>query len=178
MDLLDAIKKRRSVRSYKKDPVPRNLLLELVEAGRWAPTGGNRQYWKFIIVDDPKVMEMVKLVSPMMWGVSPVAIVVCQDLTRRELGEEIKGGYGECAGFPSQNILLAAHSRGLGSCAIGGFNKEALKEVLNIPETMWPMLVITVGYPGEEPEPKTRRPLSETVFLNSCKNPWRDEDEL
>ena len=172
MDALTAIKERRSIRQYKDEPVPLEVLEIIVKAGTWAPTGANKQYWKFIIVNEPQVMRMVKQVSPMMWGISPAAIVVCQDLNRLEVSEQVKGGYGECSGFPSQNILLAAHALGLGSCAIGGFNKQAIIEILSIPEDLWPMLVINVGYPAEEPKPKPRRPFNEVVFLNSCDNPW------
>jgi nitroreductase len=177
MDVVDAIKNRRSIRRYKDTPVPLNILRKIVEAGTWAPTGANKQYWKYIIVNEPKVMKMVKQVSPMMWGISPAVVVVCQDLKRLELSEQVKSGYGECAGFPSQNILLAAHSLDLGTCAIGGFNKQAIKDILDIPDDLWPMLVINIGYPDEEPTPKPRRPLEEVVYLNSCYNPWVEKNE-
>jgi len=174
LDLLSAIRERRSIRSYKPDPVPLEMMEKLIDAGRWAPTGGNRQYWKFIAVTDPGVMKMVKRVSPMMWGESPAAILVCLDLDRSSLSEEARRGYGELAGFPSQNIMLAAHALGLGSCAIGGFNRQAVREILDVPDDMDPLLLITLGYPGEAPEPKPRRPLSEIAYLDSCKNPRGD----
>jgi nitroreductase len=177
MNIIQVIKNRRSIRRYKKNPVPLNLLKTIVESARWAPTGANKQYWKYIIVNDPIVMKMVKTVTPMMWDESPASIVVCQDLARRNLTEDMKQDFGECSGFPSQNILLTAYHLGLGSCAIGGFNKIALKEILDIPDDMWPMLIITVGYPDEDPEPKPRRPFSEVVFLNSVKNSLSDNDE-
>ena len=62
-------------------------------------------------------------------------------------------------------------------CAVGGFNKQFAIDILNIPEELWPMLLITVGYPDETPEVKPRRPMSEVAYLDSCNNPWRTDDE-
>lgn len=176
MDVLSAIRDRRSIRRYRADPVPLETIERLLDAGRWAPTGGNRQYWKFIAVTDPGVMRMIKRVSPMMWGESPAAIFVCLDLDRSNLSEEARRGYGECAGFPSQNIMLAAHALGLGSCAVGGFNRRAVKEILDVPDDTDVQLLITLGYPDETPEPKPRRPMSEVAYLDSCNNPWGETD--
>ena len=103
-----------------------------------------------------------------MWGQSPAAIIVCLDLNRIKRGD---------AGYTSQNIMLAAYDLGLGTCAIGGFNRKAIKKLLNIPEDMEPKLLISLGYPDESPDQKPRRPMSEVAFLNSCKNPWSNEDE-
>jgi len=176
MGVLDAIRDRRSIRRYRPDPVPLDAIEKIIDAGRWAPTGANRQYWKFIAVTDPKIMRMIKRVSPMMWGDSPAAILVCLDLDRSSLGEEARRGYGEIAGFPSQNIMLAAHALGLGTCPIGGFNKRAVTDILDVPDDMDVHLLITLGYPDEAPEKKPRRPMSEVAYLNSCRNPWREAD--
>jgi nitroreductase len=174
MDTSNAIRTRRSIRKYKPDPVPLEMIKKIVEAGQWAPTGGNRQYWKFISVNDPKIMKMIIRSSPMVWGDAPAAIFVCKDTGRRHLSEHIRNtDYGECCGYPAQNIMLQAHAIGLGTCAIGGFNKEVAIDILDIPEDMWPMILITLGYPDEEPKAKPRRPFSEVAYLNSCKNRWQ-----
>lgn len=177
MDISNLIKNRRSIRRYKTDPVPIELIEEIIDAGRWAPTGGNKQYWKFIVVDDEKVMKMVQRVSPMFWGEAPAAIFVCLDLTRSTMSEEARKGHGNVAGFPSQNIMLAAFALGLGTCAIGGFNKLAIREILDIPKDLDPILLITLGYPDEDPPKKPRRPMSEVAYLNSCNNPWREVND-
>lgn len=174
METLEAIKTRRSVRRYKPDPVPLDLVKKIIEAGQWAPTGASKQYWKFIAVTDPKVMKMILRTSPMVWGASPAAIFVCKDLARAGIDELQKRGSGEACGFPSQNVMLAAHALGLGTCAIGGFNREAAIDILDVPDDVWPMLLITLGYPDEEPEAKPRRPKSEVAYLNSCNNPWEE----
>jgi nitroreductase len=174
MDVLTAIKDRRSIRRYTEKAVSNDVMNDLIKAGQWAPTGGNRQYWKFIAITDKNVMKMVKRASPMMWGESPAAILVCLDLTRSSIKPEGHRGYGEIAGFPSQNIMLAAYALGLGSCAIGGFNRKALIDILEIPDDLEPKLLITLGYPDEAPMPKPRRSIKEVAFLNSCNNHWRE----
>jgi len=130
MNIFDAIRGRRSIRRYKREKVPLELIEQIIEAGQWAPTGKNLQYWKFIAVTDPCLMKMVKTVSPMLWGESPAAILICLDLklTTPLLHEGVISS--ELAGFPAQNMMLAAHALGIGTCAIGGFNREAVKELL------------------------------------------------
>ena len=170
MDVFDAIKSRRSVRKYKPDAVPLDVLEKLVEAGQWAPTGANRQPWKFIVVSDARVMRNVKRLSPMMWGAAPACIFVCLDLTRNSTPPEARIGL--ATGFPSQNVMLAAYAHGLGTCPIGGFNRDAIRKLLSIPEDMEPMLLITVGYPDETPEVKPRRPIEEIAYIDNCGRPW------
>ena len=170
MDVFTAIKGRRSVRRYKMDPVPLDVLGKLVEAATWAPTGANRQPWKYVVVADPKVARNVKRVSPMMWGAAPACIFVCIDTTLNGARPEARTGL--ATGFPSQNIMLAAYALGLGTCPIGGFNRDAVRRLLEIPDELDPMLLITVGYPDETPEVKPRRPMGEVAYIDSCGRPW------
>ena len=172
METLEAIKTRRSIRTYKPDPVPLDLIEKIIEAGQWAPTGANSQYWKFIVVTNPKIMKFILRASPMVWGDSPAAIFVCKDGSRGRISDIERKDHGECCGYPAQNVMLAAHALGLGTCAIGGFNRDAAIDILNIPDDVWPMILITLGYPDEDPKPKPRRPMSEIAYLDSCKNPW------
>ncbi len=79
MDVFDTLRGRRSVRKYKSDPVSLDVMEKLVRAGQWAPTGANRQSWKFIVITDARVMRNVKRLSPMMWGAAPACIFVCLD---------------------------------------------------------------------------------------------------
>ena len=80
MDLLKAIVERRSVRSFQADPVPEDRLRRLVEAGIWAPSGGNAQTWCFIIVTDGASIRRLKMLSPGLLGNPPAVIVICQDI--------------------------------------------------------------------------------------------------
>lgn len=82
MDVLDAIKGRRSIRCYKEDPIPDELIQKILEAARWAPSGGNIQPWKFIVVRDRILLDLLKKVSPGYLGDAPLAIVICSDKER------------------------------------------------------------------------------------------------
>jgi len=175
MDAFDAIYTRRSIRKFKQQPIPLLILKKVVEAGRWAPTGANLQYWRFLVITEPHTLRMVKVVSPMYYGEGTAAVVVCLDMdAARSHGITLASSEGP--GFAGQNILLAAHASGLGACPVKGFNKKALTEVLEIPPNLEPMLLISLGYADETPEAKPRRPFSETHYLNSFKTPWREQD--
>src|SRR5450830_1001641 len=81
MDVWAAIRNRRSIRKFTDDPVEDEVLKNLVlEAGIWAPSGGNAQAWRFLVITDPKILHKVKLVSPGLLGTFTSVIVVCQDL--------------------------------------------------------------------------------------------------
>jgi len=78
-------------------------------------------------------------------------------------------------GFAAQNIMLAAHALGIGSCAILGFSRTAIRKILDIPEGLEPSLLIALGYVADVPKPWPRRPWTETVFLNSGNIPLGEE---
>lgn len=169
MDVLEAIKGRRSIRKYKLKPVEREIVKKLLEAAHWAPSGGNIRPWKFIVVEDSKMLEMIRKISPGYFGEAPLAILVCSD---REKAYRVGGTLGrdylsivDCA-MAAQNILLAAYAMGLGTCVVKSFSQKAMKEILEIPKDIEPELLIIVGYPDQTPSPPPRVPLSEIVYLN------------
>jgi len=155
--LLDLIMQRRSVRKYLSKEVPSVEIERLLEAARWAPSGGNMQPWQFIIITDKKIIESVKMFSPGLLNLPPAIIGLCLDKTR-----QISPGHPDHLidlGAAMQNILLMAHSMGLGSTVIGSFDREAVSELLSIPDRLELTLLVAVGYPGEEPCPTPRLPL-------------------
>ena len=163
--VFEAITERRSIRSFTDKSVSLNDLKKLVAAAKWAPTGSNRQQWKYVIINDPKVMKKVIMISPLLRGKPTAAILICL--------EKARGG--GRVGFPAQNIMLAAHALGLGSCAIGGFSRTAGRKIIDIPLELDAQLLIALGYAADVQEPLPRRPWSETVFLNSCSNPYEEK---
>lgn len=156
--LMEAIKGRRSVRRYKKEPVPMEKLMLLVEAARWGPSAGNSQPWEFLLINDKDVVDALRTVSPGWLFEAPALIVMC--INRRR---ETDWSYFD-VGAAMQNILLCAHSLGLGCCPIGSFVVEVLMELLDIPDHLKPVLLITVGRPDEEPPATTRLSLEELIF--------------
>lgn len=159
MELWEAIKGRRSVRSFRDRPVEPELLERLVEAGIWAPSGGNAQTWHFVVVTDPEQLRRLKMVSPGMLGDPPAAIAVCQDMeeARRKGGEQGRILALLDAAMATQNILLAAHDAGLGTCVIASFHKGAVRRLLGLPERMEPVLLVSVGWPERVPAPPPRK---------------------
>lgn len=175
MEVFEAIKSRRSVRKYKLKPVPDELVEKILEAGRWAPTGGNIQPWKFIVVKNPKTLDMIRKVSPGYLGNAALAVVVCSDRKRAyKIGGKLGRDYlciADCA-MAVENMLLAAYALGLGSCPVKSFSSTAVKEILEIPEGIEPELLVIIGYPDERPTAPPRFTLEEITYLNKYDEKW------
>jgi len=156
--LMDSVKHRRSVRKYKKESFPMEELIPFVEAARWAPSAGNSQPWEFLLINDDDIVKTLKSVSPGWLMDAPALIVVCLNKYR-----ETNWSYVDI-GAAVQNMLLYAHSKGYGCCPIGSFAVETVKELLELPTQLEPVLFMTVGYPDEEPSATTRLSLEELIF--------------
>ncbi|NLS44673.1 MAG: nitroreductase family protein [Firmicutes bacterium] len=173
MGVMGVIKERRSVRAFKTDKVPDDILLELVEAGTWAPSASNIQAWYFIVVNDQHVLEQTAAFSPGLLGNPPALIVACSD---KQLAFENGGEIGErelclmdlC--MASQNIMLLATEKGLGTCPIKSFNGPALSKILRLPDHISPELVISIGYPKNNPPTPLRKPVNKVSYFNK----WGD----
>lgn len=130
----------------------------LVEAARWAPSAGNSQPWEFLLINDEDAVDTLRTVSPGWLFEAPALIVMCINRKR-----ETDWSYFD-VGAAMENMLLLAHSLGLGCCPIGSFLLQTIMEFLELPEHLKPVLLITVGYPDEEPSATTRLSLEELVF--------------
>ena len=158
MEVFKALRERRSIRKYKEVPVPQNKLDAVLEAGRIAPSAGNRQPWKYVVVTDP---ETRKKLVPMcrnqeFVGQAGAVIVACApDPSLKWHMVDI--------GIAVDHMTLAAHALNLGTCWIGAFEPEAVKELLAIPEEVKVVCILPVGVPDGEGTPKPRKPLDEIV---------------
>ena len=168
MELWEAIRGRRSVRSFVNKPVEPALLERLIEAAVWAPTGGNAQTWIFIVVNEKSRIEKIRAISPGLLGEPTALIVVCQD---KDLAYKKGGELGRDtlsvmdAAIASQNIALQASAEGLGSCLVLSFHKKGIQGLINLPEHIVPELLITLGYSAESPTPPKRK-FEEVTFFN------------
>jgi len=155
MDIWTAIKNRRSIRNFTADPLEEEKLRDLIlKAGIWAPSGGNVQAWRFIVVTEQKILNKLKLVSPGLLGVPQAIIVVCQDLVYAlERGGElgVKTLSLMDTAMAAQNIMLAAYAAGLGTCPIASFHPEAVQKIMRLPVHIYPQLLISVGFSKETP---------------------------
>ena len=118
MDVFEAIMNRRSIRRYKPDAVPRELAERMLDAARWAPSGSNIQPWRFIVIEDKKILDLIRKVSPGYLGETPLAILVCSDKEKElKVGGVLGRDYlsvADCS-MAVENMLLAAHALGLGT---------------------------------------------------------------
>ena len=172
MDFSEAIKGRRSIRSFKKIEVSNDVVEKLIDAARWAPSAGNIQPWEFIVVRNSETKA--KLASAALGQTfvqeAPVVIVVCADENRALQGYGFRGKSLFCiqdTAAAAQNIHLAAYSLGLGTCWVGSFREDEVTEILQIPEGIRPVAIIPVGYPAESPAPPNRRSLSRIVHYET-----------
>jgi nitroreductase len=156
MEAIEAICTRRSVRKYTNQPVSEELVTELLQAAMYAPSAGNEQPWHFVVIRDRQILHAIPEFHPyasMVRRVS-VAILVCGDP-----GLEKYGGRWmlDCAAA-TQNILLAAHARGLATVWVGIYPETdriaGIRRLLDLPETIAPLSLIPIGYPAEQvPQP-------------------------
>lgn len=160
MDVIEAILGRRSVRAYEAEPVSEEVLHELVEAGIWAPSGGNAQTWRFVVVTEPRRIRQLRMLSPGLLGEPPAVIVICQDVAEAErrgdkLGKEVLTLMDTA--MAAQNIMLAAYAEGLGTCAVCSFHPGGVQKLLRLPENIVPQMLVSVGIPKTIIKPPKRR---------------------
>ncbi len=156
-----AIYGRRSIRNYQDRPVEREKIVRLLQAAMAAPSACNIQPWEFIVVTKPETVAAIKA-SIRQWGGwnAPVILAVC-GYTPYIPWQGDPGTF-DCAAA-IENILLAAPELGLGTVCVGGFDPAALRQILDIPESVHPVCLVYLGYPAEQPEPRTQY-LEEAVY--------------
>ncbi len=164
MDTLEAIQKRRSVREYTGDPIPLADIEKMLDAARMAPSGYNRQPWQFIVVTDRTMIQQLSKGGDW-WEKSAAIIAVVMDPTSEFWVED-----GSAA---IENILLAATALGYGSCWLQGSTRpfEAeFKQLLNIPEHLDLLSLVSIGVPANWPQAKDKKPLEAIVHWETYKN--------
>jgi len=163
MSLIDVILNRRSIRRYKSDPIPEDVLHRILEAGRLAPSAGNRQPWHFIVITDPEIKDKLSQ-GRWNWFIkdSALTIVGCgyvdTPYARKWSTVDVT--------IALQNMVIAAQAQRLGSCWIGDFKQREVKKILGIPKNLKVIALISFGYPAEHPGPKVKKNLEEIVHHN------------
>jgi len=155
---MNSIFHRRSIRKYTGEVVSEELIEEILKAGMAAPSAGNEQPWHFIVIRDKSIMEDITKFHPysQMLKEASHAIVVCGDLSL----QKYEGYWIQDCSAAMQNMLLMADSLGLGAVWLGVYPMEErvdkLKELLNIPQNVIPLGIMSLGYPAETKEPSDR----------------------
>ena len=168
MDVLEAIKGRRSIRAFKNQDVPAETVEELIDAARWAPSAGNIQPWEFVIVTHAETKRRLSdaALHQSFIEEAPVVIVVCADVARSSWGYGSRGTNLYClqdTAAAIENMLLAAQALGLATCWVGAFREDDVAKVVNTPRNVRLVAIVPVGRPAEKPRARPKRSLREIV---------------
>jgi len=172
MDLLEAIKGRRSIRAFKNEEVSVEDVERLVDAARWAPSAGNIQPWEFIVVRKPEIKKALveAALGQDFIKEASVVIIICANENRSSERYGVRGKSLYCiqdTAAALQNIHLTAYSLGLGTCWIGAFNEAEARRILKIPQGIRPVAIVPVGYPAETARLPKKRPLDQIVHYEA-----------
>lgn len=179
IDILDIIKTRRTVKEFLPRFIDWDKISKVIDAGRHAPSCGNLQNWRFIVVLEEGIKQQLAEAAVEQYEIitAPVHIVVCAE---PEKAERYYGQRGEklytvqnCAAA-IENMLLEAHSLGLGTRWIGAFEEEMVKRILSLSPEASPQAIIALGYPKEIPPKPPKMPLESLVYFNRWRCRIRD----
>ena len=166
MDVLEAIKTRRSSRSFEQRPLEAEVLKAIEAAVINSPSGSNAQESHFVIVQEPDQVRRIKRFAPGLSGHPAAVIVLCSN--RHEA--LVRGGDDTAEvlrfvnmGISAGYILLSTFSLGIGTCPVRSFHRAAIKKIIQLPEYIEPELLISVGYAAELPRPKISKPVTEVI---------------
>jgi nitroreductase len=172
--LLEAVRKRRSVSRYQEKNIPSSILEEIFEAARLAPSASNRQPWKFVVVQDEGLKQKVMEASILHGKLQPfiveasVIIAGCATDVSHIMPNGVPSHHVDLS-IALEHISLQAAELGLGSCWIGAFNQEKVKDLLKIPENAAVVCLMTLGYPAGNSLQRKRKPLEDIICYNYYK---------
>lgn len=158
MEAIECILTRRSIRKYKKEPIPPEMIKELLTGAMAAPSARNEQPWHFIVITERSILDQIPKIHPyaQMVKEAPLAILVSGDL--HLVNHE--GYLVEDCSAATQNLLLSAHAKGLGAVWLGIYPREErikeFKKLFSLPENIIPVSLVAIGYPAEKKKPENR----------------------
>ena len=167
MDFLELVRSRYACRAYLPEPIEKEKLTRLLEAVRLAPSGSNRQPWKFVLVGDPEVKRRLvhACANQRFIATAPIVVVGCGLMPDRMMSCGVPGDPVDVA-IAMEHLSLAATAEGLASCWIGAFSQDEVREVLGVPSTVRVIELMTIGYPADRPRAKPRKALEEIVSID------------
>ena len=170
MELKEVIEKRESIRDYEDKPIPEDKLIRVLEAARLAPSGSNRQPWKFVVVKDRQTRQKLAQAAEGQTFVGKAPVVIAAVATMLEL-VMICGvaEYPVDLAIAVDHLTLAAVDEGLGTCWIGAFSQEKVHDILKIPKNCRTVALLPLGFPKQPGRPKVRKSLDEIVCYETFK---------
>ncbi|MCJ7605038.1 MAG: nitroreductase family protein [Dehalococcoidales bacterium] len=185
MEVFEAIKNRRSIRHYTSDPVDEATVQKLIEAANWAPSWGNTQCWRFIIIRDEetrvRIAETLKRVevdgewveNAAMKAIkqAPVLIVLCAELGKAgyrhngtALTNKAQSWYIFDVALAMENLTLAATAMEMGTVIVGGFDSDKVDEILGVPDNLTVVTMTPLGVPAQPGRVSPRKKASDLVY--------------
>ena len=164
MNVYESINERRSVRAYQNQPVSGEVLTRILESARVAPSAKNRQAWKLVVVKDSQTRKKLAEAAnnQQFVGEAPIVIAAVGLTPNETMRCDIPTDPVDVA-IAIDHITLAAVEEGLGTCWIGSFYQDKVRQILGIPSSYKVVELLTLGYPADSPRPKSRKSLEEIV---------------
>ncbi|MBR5154277.1 MAG: nitroreductase family protein [Alphaproteobacteria bacterium] len=175
MELYEGLLSRRSIRKYNPEKtLTKDEIYELIRAASYAPSAHNKQPWHFLVIENKETLKSLRALQP--WTSfakdAACAIIVCADMEETFNRPKEGWNYAQIDGaLAAQNLLLACHAKGLGACFCGAAPMpmvvSGLREKFNMPETMLPVAIVTIGYPEETPKVPEDRLKKDKVYFET-----------
>ncbi len=173
MNVFEAIKTRRSVRKYKPQPIPEDHLKQILTAAQLAPSAGNKQPWRFVVVKDPETKKKLGTIARNQTWISDAGVVVAALAMDRKSPEVYERWAERDVMTAVEHMVLSAWELGYGACWIGAFEEDQVKELLKVPEEMTVIVLLPIGVPDQKPEPRGRKNLEELFHLDQYGKPLK-----
>ncbi|MGQ9674453.1 MAG: nitroreductase family protein [Chloroflexota bacterium] len=167
--ILEIIRQRRSIRQMRRDPIPDEVLQSVLEAARLAPSWANRQCWRFIVVRDEDQRKALATAGGPRDAMSNAPVIVVAAAIPSQSG--VRDGleyFMLDMGIAVEHLILEATAQGLGSCWVGFFKEEIVRDTLRLPKNMRVVAMVPLGYPAEQPAARDRLALEEIVSYDRC----------
>jgi nitroreductase len=173
MNVIEAIRTRRSIRKYKPSLIPNTDLKKILEAARLAPSAGNKQPWRFIVVRDPESRKKLAIAAQnQSWAANAGAFIVALGVDKKTPG--IYERWVERDVMTAvEHMVLVAWELGYGTCWIGAFEDDKVRELLDIPKEMIIINLLSIGVPDHVPNAKTRKPIEELFSAEEYGKPLK-----
>lgn len=158
MEIMEAIRTRRSIRKYEDKPISEEMIRKMLKAAMMAPSAGNAQPWRFIVINERERLDAMKGIHPHLSMVTQaqLGILICGDLSL----EKFPGYWVQDCSAAMQNMLLAIHGMGLGAVWTGIYPMQdridAVKTMFALPESVIPLGFVPMGYPAQSPKSESR----------------------
>jgi nitroreductase len=161
MEVIEAIRTRRSIRRFKSMMLPEEHLKKILVAAQQAPSAGNRQPWRFIVVTDPNIKDKLGKIARNQTWISKAGVIIVALAMDKKSPQVFEKWAERDVMIAVEHMVLSAWSLGYGSCWIGAFKEKDIKDLLDIPQEMTIINLLPIGVPDENPEKKPRKPFDE-----------------